>query len=257
MQERTDRNPNLAVLTLGILLGLSWGGSVRAEDSGRLGAQARSHVWQRGVALINEGKFSQAAEALAKVGEEDELGGKVSKWLKDFRAQQEQRREMDQADLKKYARYAQERMERKEYALALDWVFRCADVAADRDAFLATDWLQALTNLALEKAETLREKRDWLGAWRLYSDLGAIFDKEPRYRKLEREAQTHYRLDVIFEEGSHWEESLEKVRWEDARAALESIALHYVEPADFKAMCESALGQALILAESKSATGNV
>lgn len=253
MQKRTHRKLLRPSVMLGLWLVLSAGGSAWADGSDRSSGAADAQIWQRGLALVGEGKFSEAADVFGRVGDEDRLAGKVLGWLQEFREKQERRREMDRADLEKYAKYAQERMERKEYALALDWAFRCADVAEDRDAFLQTDWLRTLTNLALEKAEQLREKQDWLGAWHLYSDLGALFEREPRYKKLEREAQTHYRLDVIFEEGSHWEESLEQVRWEDARAALEGIALHYVEVADFKAICESALEQALFLADSKSA----
>jgi len=253
MQKRTHRKPHWSSLMLGVWIVFSAGGPAWADDSNRGSGAVDTQVWQRGAALVGEGRFSEAADLLGKVGGEDRLTGEVLGWLNEFRAKQAHRLEMDRADLEKYAKYAQERIERKEYALALDWAFRCADVAADREAFLQTDWLRDLTNLSLAKAEKLREKGDWLGAWHLYSDLGALFEREPRYKKLEREAQTHYRLDVMFEKGSHWEESLEQVRWEDARAALEGIALHYVEVADFKAMCESALEQALFLADSKSA----
>lgn len=93
----------------------------------------------------------------------------------------------------------------------------------------------------------------WTKAWRIYARLSTLFDREPRYRKLAREAVNHIRLDSMFRDDSHWEERIEKVRWRDAEKALEFIGLYYVEPADFKKITEHGLEQIYLLSQSTTA----
>lgn len=218
-----------------------------------LSSPERDRIWNNTIDLVERGLFDDAAKSLGKIAVDGTVSGRVLGWLQSYQAQQAERLEHDKQDFEKYERYAKERMERKEFAQALEWAIGCYDVAPDREAFLHSPWLLELAELALDKAAVLREENDWLGAWRLYSDLGSLFEREPRYRKLQREAQTHYRLNVLFKDENNWKERIERVRWEDARAALEDVGLHYVKPADFKTMCEIGLEQLLILAESESA----
>ena len=93
----------------------------------------------------------------------------------------------------------------------------------------------------------------WRKAWRIYSQLALLFEREPRYEKLEREAVTHIRLDAMFNEKNHWEEQVDKVRWADAEQALQFISMYYVEPANFRNVAEAGLEQLLLLADSKTA----
>ena len=216
-------------------------------------AAGRDEAWRRSIDLIDRGDFTKAAETIKRVPAGTVQTDKIRGWLEEYAGQQNHRREMDRADFEKYVRYAKERIERKEYALALDHTYLAWDVAEDREAFLQSDWLQQLVKVSLAEAQKLREDADWRGAWRIYGDLAALFEHEPRYQKLEREVQTHLRLDLMFEEGNHWNERLDKVRWDDAETALDLIDFYYVVPPDFKAICEMGLEQLAFLADSKSA----
>ncbi len=100
---------------------------------------------------------------------------RVRTWLGEYQTKQAARKEMDRADFEKYVGYAKARIERKEYALALDKALLAADVAEDREAFLRSDWLQQLVNDSLTKADELRKKSDWKGAWHIYADLGLLY----------------------------------------------------------------------------------
>jgi len=210
-------------------------------------------LWQKTVDLVQEGAFSQAVESAKKLESTGPIVDKVKTWLEQYQAQQAERRKLDQEDFDKYVGYAKARMERKEFEFALSQALRALDCAADRDAFLKSDWIQQLSNDALEEAKNFREKAKWREAWHLYSLLSGLFEKEPRYQKLEREALTHLRLDAMFEEKSNWREQVEKVRWQDAEQALEYIHHYYVVPADFRKVTESGLEQLLILSESQTA----
>ncbi|MHC5108260.1 MAG: S41 family peptidase [Planctomycetota bacterium] len=258
MQQVRQSVVGMLQVALAAMLVLGSGMAVRADHAPehrdtQVSAAQTDKLWTQTVDDVTHGRFDEASESMQKISDRGPFAGDVLRWLNDFEKQQSERRALDKADFEKYEGYAKERIERGEFTLGLDWAIRCWDVAADQDAFLKTGWLLDLTEKALVKAEELRKEEDWLAAWRIYSDLGILFEREPRYKKLEREAQTHYRLNVLFEKDNYWGERIEKVRWEDARAALDDIGLHYVKPADFKSMCEVGLEQLLILARSKSA----
>ncbi|MCO6438411.1 MAG: S41 family peptidase [Phycisphaerae bacterium] len=234
-------------VALGLLLGTPVVLRGAPED------RSADRIWQQGVRQILQGEFDQAGSTLEKLPEQDPVTGTVVDWLEDFRKEQEERHELDEAEFNRYVDFAKVRIERGDYDEALRWAILARDVSDDREAFLKADWLHDLVDRSLEAAEAHRGKQEWQEAWLFYSYLGELFEHEPRYKKLEKEVLTHWRLDEMFTEKAHWEESIENVRWDDARRALESIALYYVVPPDFKAMAEDGLDAVLLLADSKSA----
>lgn len=223
------------------------------DDSSQAAALSQDKLWQRTLSLATQGDFSGAADTIRQVHTGGELVERVRSWLESYGAKQAARRELDRADFEKYVNYAKARIERKEYRDALGWALAALDSAEDRGAFLQSDWLQDLVNDSLIAAHELRKEHEWRNAWRIYSYLSSLFEREQRYRKLEREVLTHLRLDTMFGEDSNWKERIEKVRWKYAERALEHIDQYYVEPVAFKELTESALEQLLLLAESKSA----
>lgn len=224
-----------------------------ASDSRQASAHSSQRLWQQTVDFVAHGDFEQATDTVKKIEGGDQLTAQVRGWLEDFKAKQDARKEMDRADFEKYVGYAKARIERKEYRKALRWLIDTADSAEDRDACLRSDWVQGLVNDALKTADELRQEREWREAWRIYSYLGIIFEREPRYEKLEREVLSHLRYENMFKEKSDWEERIERVRWRDAERAIELIGKYYVEPADFRGIARNGLEQILLLAESKSA----
>lgn len=226
---------------------------VWAEPGAIASASKSDELWKKSVDQVAKGDFRSATDTMQQVAGGGQLVERVRGWLADYQSKQAARKESDKVEFEKYVRYAKERMERKEYNLALDKAFLAADVAEDREAFLRSDWLQQLVNDALAKADELGKERKWRDAYHIYSDLVLLYEREPRYQKLERQALTHLRLDTMFEEDKNWKERIEKVEWKDAEAALECIGLYYVEAPDFKKICESGLEQMLLLAESESA----
>lgn len=227
--------------------------TLRADEVGQMAHASVDRQWQRTIDKITHGEFETAADTLKELPGQTRFTSKVLTWLEEYEEAQEAREQADREDYEKYVRYAQERIERAEYMLALDWVIMALDVVDDRTELLNADWLQKLTNASLVEADKLKQDREWQEAWRIYNDLATIFEQEPRYGKLQREVQTQWRLETMFEDDNPWREQLEKVRLEDAEAALGYIGMYYVEPADFKPMCESGLEQLLLLADSKSA----
>jgi len=227
--------------------------SASASDTRQASAVSPEALWRRTVDHVARGEFEQATDAVRKIDAGDEITTRVRAWLEDFRAKQGARRELDRADFEKYVGYAKARIEREEYRYALRWLVDAADCAADRDALLKSEWVQDLVNKALAAADDRRKEREWREAWRIYSYLGIIFDREPRYEKLQREVLTHLRFESMFKEDSKWEERIERVRWRDAERAMEIIGQYYVEPADFREITQRGLEQLLLLAESKSA----
>ncbi len=256
---------------------------VRAADSPTQTRPSDDQLWQQTIDEVMGGDFSTAAKTINDVTASGRLVDEVRTWLADFETKQAKRREMNLADFTKYVEYAKARIERKEYRKALSWALAAMDSAADRDAFLESDWLLNLVNVSLEKASEFRKDGEWLDAFRIYSPLTLLYEQEPRYQKLEHEVLTHYRLDTMFEkkvdktvtkkvdgekvadgksveekeadaefEKTHWEERIEKVRWRDAEKALEYVGLYYVEPAKFKEIAERGLEQLLLLTESEA-----
>lgn len=225
--------------------------TLRASDT--LAGASPDQLWRKGIELVGKGEFSKAAETLRGIPSGGPLTDRVRTWLDEFEAMQAARHAQDQVEFDRYVKYAKERWDRKEFAKALDQTLLAADVAMNRDEFLRTDWVSKLVNDSLEAAERYRKDQKWRKAWHIYADLGALFDREPRYPKLESEMLTHLRLEVMFKEDKNWRERIDKVRWDDARAALECIQHYYVEPADFKKIAERGLEQLLLLAESQAA----
>lgn len=230
---------------------------LQAGAFGKDGQQASTAqpdtYWRGALELVEEGKFEQASETIRKIPARSGLITDIQAWLDQFKARNDERHKLDREDFDKYVRYAKERMERKEYALALDQALKAADVAEDKDALLRGEWMTTLVNDSLAKADELRKAGKWKEAWHIYVDLGALYEREPRYRKLENEVLTHLRLEAIFDEKALWKEEVEHVQWRDAENALELIQLAYVEDPDFKAVTEAGLEQLLLLAESPAA----
>jgi carboxyl-terminal processing protease len=212
-----------------------------------------NELWQRTVEALVDGQFEQAASLVSKSDPTAPTLQQVKSWLEKWQEQENARHEARKEDLEKYIRYANERVLRQEFDHALGWLLRAKDVADDPDALLKQDWVHRLINQAIERAELHRKDDEWREAWGIYSLLSSIFEREPRYKKLEREAVTHLRLEAMFGKDSHWDERIERVEWRDARTALEYIEAYYVEPPDFKQITEGGLEQVLLLAESKSA----
>jgi len=242
---------SLFILTVGVLL--AGFAPVRAEDGKTASASRPDDAWRQSVKLCSQGEFERASKLLAKVHSPVKQVSEVREWLAEFEKQQDSRKKLDHEEYEKYVGYAKARIERKEYTKALDQAIKAADVAADRDAMLETDWMRQLVNDSLETAGEFRKEHEWRKSWHIYADLGVLYDREPRYQKLENEVLTHLRLDAMFGEKSNWKERIERVQWRDAEAALEHIEYYYVETPDFKAITEAGLAQMLLLAESKSA----
>ncbi len=222
-------------------------------------APPQDELWRKSLELAAKGDFKGANDAIVQLQSKDgKITEKVRGWLSEYQAKQNTRTELDKADFERYVGYAKARIERKEYDKALDWANLAADVSSNKDAMLQSDWMRDLVNKSLEKAAELRKKGDWKGAWYLYADLSNLYEREPRYQKLEHEVLSQLRYDHMFKEeegkpANQWAERIEKVQWKDAEAALECVGLYYVEPADFKAITERGLEQLLLLAESETA----
>ncbi|MFQ5413463.1 MAG: S41 family peptidase [Phycisphaerae bacterium] len=238
------------MVSCAVLIG---GVAVRGDDTRQARARAQDELWRRSVDRVTHGDFAGASAIIADLSAGGWVTRQVRDWLAEYEAQQQRRREMDRADFEKYVRYAKQRIDRNEYRLALDWVLWANDCAEEPDALRNAPWVKALTDAALVEAEKLRSDREWRKAWQLYTRLGALYEHEPRYKKLENEVATHWRLDVMFEDGNNWDERLDKVRWREAERALVDIEQMYVKPVDFRKVAEAGLEQLLLLAESKSA----
>ncbi len=223
-----------------------------AVDSRRTGA-TEDELWRQSISLVGKGNFSEAAQAIRQVKLGAPVTDQVRAWLEEYGLKQKARKELDLADFEKYVGYARQRIERKEYPRALSWVLSAYDVAQDREVLLALDWVQDLVNDALAEADRKRREDKWRDVWHIYSRLAALYEREPRYEKLEREAATQVRVEGMFKKKRRWDERMQGVLWNDAKKALEYIGLYYVEIPDFKQSAESALEQLLVLADSKTA----
>lgn len=251
---RSGCSHGLVVRTLVLILGVAaWSPEVRASDVAVASTSSPDQLWRRGIELTGKGDFSRAAEAFRTIPSGGPLTDKVRAWLEEFETAQAARRTQNRVEFDRYVKYAHERWERKEYARALDQTLLAADVAENREEFIRSDWVSRLVQESLEAAEQYRRNQKWRKAWHVYADLGALFDREPRYPKLESEMLTHLRFEVMFKEDRTWRERLDRIRWDDARAALECIQHYYVEPADFRKIAERGLEQLLLLAESQAA----
>jgi carboxyl-terminal processing protease len=229
--------------------------SATADDS--IGRVSRDTHLTRSIDLVRTGDFEAAAEEIKGLESGDGVTAKVRDWLFEFKKLQDERRELNRQDFDKYVGYAKARIEREEFRQALGWVRRAADVAENKDAFLDSAWVRTLVAGALTEAEGCRDEHNWIPAYNTYSNLADLYQREPRYKKLENEVLTHLRLDVMFDKKGRWQERLERIRWEDAEPALAYIERWYFagpgQRMDFRKVAESALEQLLILADSPSA----
>jgi len=231
--------------------------SLWAAPTEQIAAATGGELWRQSIDLIRQGNFDGAASVAGGIEGEGPLADRLRSWLTEYRAKRQARKEMDLAEFDLYVGYAKARIERGENIPALDWARKAKDVAEDPDAFLKSEWLQSLVNASLTKAEEARRQQDWVGAWDVYVRLATIYDREPLYEKLARDAGSHLRLEAAFKAGSNWMEHLERVRWEDGEEALKHIEAYYVETVDFKKVTEGGLEQILLLADSKAAQGAI
>ncbi len=245
----------IRALTLSILSGfITLCTNVALADGTRqVSATKHDPLWRKSLNLAEGGSFLEASETIDLLPPAAPLVEQVRHWLDDFAAEQTKRKELDREDFDRYVKYAKQRIERKEYTKALSWVMRATECTTDKEALLKENWVQDLVDVSLSETRKLRKDQKWEKAWGYYWRLGDLFEKEPRYLKLQREAVTHLRLEAMFKKDSKWEERVEQVNWETVERALEYIERLYVEVADFKAMTESGIEQLLLLADSHSA----
>ncbi len=237
---------------LSVILAFPFSGVALASPTSET-TKTPDELWRTTLKHATAGDFTKAAETVDQIQGGGRLVEQVRTWLNEHEAKQVARRELNQFDFEKYVGYSKARIERKEYREALGWALSALDCAANREEFLASPWIQGLTNDALAAAEELKQQGDWKTVWQLYTQLALLFELEPRFQKLERQAATHLRLNTMFKEESNWKERIEHVRWSDAEDALKFLNEYYVAPADFKSVAEGGLEQMLLLAESKSA----
>jgi carboxyl-terminal processing protease len=237
----------------GFVIVLGTPGLTARGDSPAESLQSSGDPWQRSIDLVREGKFDDASASIDQLRGEGRLVEQLRTWLSEYREKQKARKEMDQVEFDRYVGFAKARIERGEHIAALDWAWKARDVAADQAEFLKSEWLQKLVNDSLTKAEESRTRQDWRGAWDIYARLAGLYDREPLYEKLARDAGSHLRLESAFKPDSKWLENLERIRWEDAEEALKHVEAYYVEPADFKPIAEHGLEQLLLLTDSKAA----
>lgn len=241
---------SLPLLALALLAAPALAADVRDRNAGD------DQLWRRTVELVRRGDFDKAAETAGKIDAEGPLTEQVRAWLDEYTESQQERAKLNAEDLDKYTNYIKQRVEREEWAEALSWVLAAKDVAEDEEKLLSSDWMQDLVNRALSAATKHREDAEWRDAWIIYARLGAAFDREPKYQKLEQEMVTHLRLDGMFEEDRSWttvQENIERVEWNDAKKALEYLSYYYEQEPDFKRITEAGLEHLLLLTESKTA----
>ena len=191
------------------------------------GQFARDPHLTRSIDLVRTGDFEGAARELKGLEQADGVTGKVRDWLLEFQKLQEARRELNQQDFEKYEGYAKARIEREEFRRALYWVRRAADVAENKDAFLGGAWVRTLVANAMKEADVHRDAHNWIPAYNVYSNLADLYEREPRYKKLENEVLTHLRLDIMFDKKGRSDERLERIRWDDAEDVLGYIERWY------------------------------
>lgn len=213
--------------------------------------------WNEAAQLIEKGEFARAKSEYDLLPNTP-LTEKVRGWLDAFLDEQSKRLALNQEDYEKYVRYAKERLDRGEYALALEKIVLAADNAADPKAFKREPWVKDAIAKALDEGVKLRSSEKWEDSWEIYYFLGMIDETNPTYKKLERDCVTHLRLDRMFDEDEHvaikWEEMLEGVNLGMAMTILDDLARYYVdENLDFRALTITVFEHLLLLSDSTSA----
>ncbi|GIK15844.1 MAG: hypothetical protein BroJett003_08080 [Planctomycetota bacterium] len=226
---------------------------VRGQQLASASTAKDDELWKRTIELVQQGDLSKAA-ANAQTLPPTDLTQKVRGWLEEYEKVQAQRKELDRQDFEMYVRYAKERIERKEYALALEKAVRAQDNASDGALFLKEPWLESLVKDSLAEAQRLEGESEWEKAWEIYYYLGMLFENHAEYQKRERVCLNHLRLERIFEKDNKWDEPLRDIRLDMAAHTLEKLGEYYVdENLDFRQLTQAALEQLLLLTESKSA----
>jgi carboxyl-terminal processing protease len=123
----------------------------------------------------------------------------------------------------------------------------------DMEAFRQEAWVNKLRRDAVKEANTLREKALWLDAHAVYSDLLQIFEMDPELESAKRECLVHARLDLIFEDGSEWEEALVGIDPKMTDRAFWHISNRYYRDVNFRELALAGYEQVKWLAESKTA----
>lgn len=244
------------LLGIWVAAGASISVPAHAQDSDLLAARSAKSaddIWQKSVKKVSEGQFEVANDLLKRLEVSGGLAKSVKQWLEEYEEMQSERTRLDREEFDRYVGFAKERIERKEWGHALDWTLAAQDTAQDQQAFLTTPWVKQLIADAKAHAHKQTKADEWQDAWAVYWRLAALDERNTEYKKLEREAIEHLRLEGMFKEDRNWSEHVERVNWSDAEKALELIDYYYVTEADFREIALSGLEQVLLLSQSTSA----
>ncbi|HEY3243780.1 MAG TPA: S41 family peptidase [Phycisphaerae bacterium] len=245
---RLGRTLFLAVLTLSVVARLP-----AADDASSANV---NDIWKRSVALVEKGQFSSATDLISRVADSYPLLERAAGWLDQFRQLEQKRSELAAADYAKYVGWTQQRLAKgdtKDVRIALNWARAALDNAGNRRDVLDAEWMQDLRRAALDKADELYRKSEWLDAFATYGELSGIYEDDQDLEARKRDCLSHARLEAVYgKDNPRWRERLQGVDPEPVRDALYWIDRRYVETADFRKLTLDGYHQMLLLAESKA-----
>lgn len=246
-QRRSWMSAGLTVLVLALLVPPVWG-TESAPKLDQTPQVASDRAWSDAVNLVREGDFVTARDRIARVS--GPLGRRVAGWLDEQIEFNQSRAQMTQADYDKYVADAQKWQHQGNIEKALDYALRAYSNTSDHDGFRREAWLAEIRDDAMVKAQSHRQRGEWLDAHALYYVLGEIFDTDKEIRRLRQECLTHARLGEVYKEDSKWEESLENIEPDVVPDALWRIDQKYVDDVDFKDLTLAGLRHIQVVVQS-------
>lgn len=147
------------------------------------------------------GEFTKVGELLDKargINANDPTLEKMVGWTKEFESQRKEFAAERQKQYEKAVGDVKKLQAAGKHVYVPDAAARAYLLAADKKAFRAEPWVDALIKDAIAKAEDYEKKEQWMKALRLYSDLGSLEPAQPVWKERLKTVTRRVRLLALY-----------------------------------------------------------
>lgn len=204
-------------------------------------------------AAILRGDYDASRSTVAQLIERGERTPEVlriRKWLESFGTVEKNRAEVRKSTFEWSIEQAKASWGKGKVYLALSFARNAQRYSEDKDALKNEAWIAELTNKARAEAEAYRKQLKWPKVVAYYSLLNGLHAEDEELKKLQKDAELHYRLEYVYKDQKAIKKRIEGVtRWL-LEKSLVLIDKHYYREPDFKEMAEGALERLITMSET-------
>lgn len=175
---------------------------------------------------------------------------RIQEWLESFGTVEKERAGVRKSTFEWSIEQAKASWGEGKTYLALSFARNAQRYSEDENALKNEAWVAELATKARAEAEEYRKQLKWPKVVAYYSLLNALHPDDEELKKLQKDAELHYRLEYVYKDQKAIKKRIEGVTRGLLERSLQLIDMHYYREPDFKEMAEGALERLITMSET-------